>query len=96
MWKKIHSELYRNDNGHAIIIKRDSLNYPVHYFIDDTHPELAIPILDFFYNPVFQIPSNPEVMQFYTDALRITSDKVDAFIQSLYVSIVAKEKINSF
>ena len=47
MWKQINPELYRNDNGQAMMIRRDKDNKACPFFIDDSNPDLAIPIIDF-------------------------------------------------
>lgn len=96
MWKKINSELFRNEFGHAIIIKRDTNNIPTYFFTDDNIQNLEIPIVDFFNNPIFRIESTPTELNNLKLFIESQIASLNEYKQGLYLKIVATEKIDSF
>ena len=96
MWKQINPELYRNDNGQAMMIRRDKDNKACPFFIDDSNPDLAIPIIDFLENPFYKYTSAWIELKTFIDSLRIDLSYLYQNSSALFLNIVANSYIPIF
>lgn len=96
MWKQINPELYRNDNGQAMMIRRDKDNRACPFFIDDSNPDLAIPIIDFLENPFYKYTSAWIELKNFIDSLRIDLSYLYQNSSALFLNIVANSYVPIF
>lgn len=95
-WKQINSELYRNDNGQAMMLRPDKDGKPTPFFIDDSNPDLAIPVVDFMENPFYKYTTSWKELKALLDTLRIDLSFLYQNSSALFIEVVASSYIPIF
>ncbi len=96
MWKKINTDLYRTDTGQAMLVKPDKEGKLIPYFIDDSNPEIEIPIIDLFENPFYKYTNSWKELKALLDTLKIDLSFLYQNSSALFIEVVAASYIPVF